>query len=202
MKYLAVLLLAFPALGATVITLGTNEFPEGPLAPGTFTTSSDPAPFNDLSGGDTTGNASFSFTFAFAVPVSPVTSASILLSLYELDSIAAGNQIGSFTLNGLDFTANLNAISEASPAANSTIKYLDLVLPASAYAQIQTGTVNIFLSFAGPGQGVLNPPTTFNGGGIDFAQLTYDTVQGVPEPSTFILAVGGGLAIYLRKRLV
>lgn len=199
MKYLAVLLFAFPALGATVMTLGTNEFPEGPLAPGTFTTSSDPAPFNDLSGGDTTGNASFSFTFAFAVPVSPVTSASILLSLYELDSIAAGNQIGSFTFNGLDFTANLNAISEASPAANGTIKFLDLTLPASAFAQIQTGTVNIFLSFAGPGQGALGT-TTFNGGGIDFAQLTYDTVQGVPEPSTFLLAVGGGLAIYLRKR--
>jgi hypothetical protein len=198
MRVLAILLLALPAFG-TMVFKGTNEFVNGvSLTPTQFMTGVDPAPFN-IATGDLAANASFSFTFDSYGTPSGITTATVVLGLYDLDSAASGNQIGSFTFGGVDLTSALNAVSETANAANGTITYLTLTLPSSTFAAIQSGNVPVALSFQGPGLGVLGE-TTFNGGGIDFAEIIYNTGPITPEPSSFLLAAGGGLAILLRKR--
>ncbi len=110
-------------------------------------------------------------------------------------------KIGSFTLNGLDLTSSLNAVAEANQVATGRISLLNLNLPAAAFPIIETGTVTVSLLFAGPVTGPAGS-LPFNGGGIDFARLTYDTGVVTPEPSSFLLAATGALGLLLRKRLM
>ena len=194
-KIIGVLLLALPAFGATVYTLGTNEFADGTVVtPGSFQTGIDPAPLNLVTGGDATANASFTLTFNFA-PTPGITSASILLILWDLESLASSNQIGSFILNGSeDLTGSLNALGETASSAAQQITYLNLILPLSAFDELATGTATFVLTFSGPALGALGE-TSFNGGGVDFVQLSLDTAPAeVPEPSSVILS-GLGLGL-------
>lgn len=204
MRILAALLLALPAFGTPVVTtLGIPTFADGATPNGpTFTGAADVSPFNIVHGEDNgVNNADFSFTFNYT-PTTGITSASILLALYDVDSAASGNQIGLFTLNNtVNLTSALNALSEAAQGAQSEITYLNLTLPPAAFAQLETGTATFRVVFSAPSLTVLGEGTS-NAGGIDFARLTFDTetVEAIPEPSSFLLAAGGGLALLLRKR--
>lgn len=162
----------------------------------------EPNPFNQIFGGDATDNGSFSWTFSYGPIATPIGSARLLMALYETESAATGNQIASFTLNGVDLTAQMQALHEATPGTSSQIVHYELVLPSTVFAQLTTGTATFSIALQGPGLGILGD-TTFNGGGIDFSRLTIEDTATppppVPEPATMLL-VAAGLAAVARSR--
>ncbi len=187
-----------PSVGAAVLTqtLGDQDFVDGAaVGSGTFTSANggDPAPFNTLAGSDIVGpNFAASWTFS-GPPISNVSSASILIGLYEGDSSATGDQVKSFTLNStIDLTGSLNAAMNAKGGLSGHEDYYTVVLPASALAQVATGQATFSLALQN-GLGVLGP-TDFNGAGLDFATLTVNTPV-VPEPTAWSLSllIGAGL---------
>src|SRR3954463_4416566 len=94
-----------PSVGAAVLTqtLGDQDFADGD-APGsgifTGANGGDPAPFHPLPGSTDIFGPNFAVSWPFSgPPISNVTSASILIGLYEGDSSASGDQVKTFTLN-------------------------------------------------------------------------------------------------------
>src|SRR3954468_22025447 len=109
-----------PSVGAAVLTqtLGDQDCADGDaVGSGTFTGANggDPAPFNTLAGSSDIFGPNFAVSWTFSgSPISNVTSASILIGLYEGDSSASGDQVKTFTLNStIDLTASLNAAMNA-----------------------------------------------------------------------------------------
>src|SRR3954468_8893807 len=187
-----------PSVGAAVLTqtLGDQDFADGDaVGSGTFTGANggDPAPFNTIAGSDIFGpNFGVSWTFS-GPPISNVTSASILIGLYEGDSSASGDQVRTFTLNStIDLTASLNAAMNAKGGLSGHEDYYTVALPASALAQVATGQATFSLALQN-GLGLLGP-TDFNGAGLAFSTLTVNT-QVVPEPAAWSLSllIGAGL---------
>ncbi|MBL8233126.1 MAG: PEP-CTERM sorting domain-containing protein [Bryobacterales bacterium] len=203
----AVLLSGSVARGAIIVqqTLGELDFADLATAQSaTYLTAAgnEASPFNQIFGGDAVANGSFSWTFSYSVIAQSIGSASILMALYETESSASGNQIASFTLNGVDLTAALNVLHESIPGVSSQIVHYTLNLPSPVFAQLASGTATFSLTLQGPGLGVLGD-TTFNGGGIDFSTLTInDTANNadVPEPASIGLVASGLLAAAFARR--
>lgn len=217
---LAAALLAVTALPAGAGTLsqqlGDIDFPSDPGLPNgdpdainhrigtaTFTSANggDPAPFNQFIGSDVTGGSNFTASWTFAAyggPIAdPVLSATIQIGLYDGDSAATGNQVAAFTVDGVDLTALLNAVLEATPAYTGTEVYYTVDLPAAALAALTDGSATFSLTLQGPGSGILGD-TPNNGAGLDFAALSISTDTGngggptpVPAPGTLALALLG-----------
>jgi hypothetical protein len=192
----------------TVVQVGGVDVVSGQaFASGAFAGSTDPTPFDVPTGADGSGPSfSASWTFNYAAPAGPVNGGVLLFGLYDGDSAAPGDQVASFTFNGMDLTSELNALFEADPSGQGVETFYSLVLPGSAYAALATGAATFSLSLKGPGLGVLGA-TNFNGATLDFATLTVSSRDiepppGVPEPSIWALMVGGfGLAgMGLRRR--
>lgn len=200
----AALLSAMAAEGAIIVqqTQGEQDFANlTVVTSGPYTTAgaNENSPFNQIFGGDAVANGSFSWTFTFAPIVQQIGSATLLMALYETESSAGGDQFASFTLNGVNLTAAMNALHEGTAGAGSQIVHYTLNLPSSVFSQLATGTVTLSLTLQGPGIGVLGP-TTFNGGGIDFSTLTIN--DEIPEPGTGFLVGGAVLAaLWARRRL-
>ncbi|MDX2149948.1 MAG: hypothetical protein SFV54_04385 [Bryobacteraceae bacterium] len=200
--------LSLPA-GTITQTLGTQVYTDGQIvSSGAFNTDNagEPAPFNSTQGGDAVANMNVSFSFSFSPILTSITSANILLGLYEAESSAAGSQIALFRLNGTEnLTSLLNAVMETSPGVGSQVKFYQVEIPIGALPSLAAGTATFELALTGPGIGILGP-TEFNGGGLDFATLSVnfsDPGGEVPEPSSALLA-GGALvmgAALLRRRL-
>ena len=190
---------------------------------GPFTTPSDPSgsPFNEFLGADTDSGSNFSANWSMdfspaLLGVAPtVNSASLMLGLFDHDSAASGDQVASFVFGGVDLTAELNALLEASGGGEFEYNIYTLTLPSTVYAALLSGNVSAALSLNGPGQtSPIGFPefateTAFNGAGLDFAKLsieyTNDTTptEPVPEPGTMVLLSAGlGLmGLSLRKHV-
>lgn len=221
----ALLACSLPA-GAAVLTqqLGDIDFPSDPGLPNgdpnalshrvgltTFTgaAAGDPAPFNEFIGLDTSAGPNFSanWTFnAYGGPVvDPILSATIQIGLYDGDSVANGDQVASFTVDGVDLTAALNAVLEATPSQTGTEVHYTVSLSAAALAELLDGSATVSLTLQGPGFGVLGDLPN-NGAGVDFSilSITTDTgtnppPTGIPEPGSATLAVLG-LGLLARRR--
>ncbi|MDE2365510.1 MAG: PEP-CTERM sorting domain-containing protein [Betaproteobacteria bacterium] len=188
-------------------TLGQQHFADGAtVTTGAFLAAGagGTAPFNGIFiGSDVTGpNFSASWTFSYgAVPV--IAGASLELGIYDHDSSAAGNQVASFTLNGIDLTAALNTLFEAHGGANAEYDVYTLTLPATTFAQLATGTATVALALQGPGLGILGS-TQFNGAALDFSTLNIATqVSPVPEPQSLALFVAGfAVLIAVRRKVI
>lgn len=212
-----------PALAAVLSQqLGDIDFPSDPGLPNadpdainhrigtvTFTNASggDPAPFNQFIGSDTTTDFTASWTFSAygGAILDPVNSATIQIGLYEGDSAATGNQVAAFTVDGVDLTAALNALLEATPAYTGTEVHYTLSLSAAAIAELLDGSATFSLTLQGPGASVIGD-TTNNGAGIDFSILSISTDNGgtpptgVPEPGSLALAASGFGLLAARRR--
>ena len=183
-------------------TLGDADFSDGQeLSTPTFDAAStgEAAPFNGFIGSDVFGpNFSANWTFSYGAIADPIASGSILIGLFDGDSVALGSQVASFTLGGVDLTALLNAAMEAAPGATNAEVYYTVALPGAAFVALATGTATFSLALQEPGFAVLGP-TDFNGAGLDFSTLTIETQtitpppNGVPEPGTWAM-LGLGLA--------
>ena len=172
--------------------------------------SGQPAPFNAFCGSDTSSNCSTSWIFNYAIPSGDtITGATLTLGILDIDSAAAGNQVGSFTLNGSDnLTGLLNTASEGveggAGSPNSYYEVLSITIPGTDLTALLGGSATFALALSGPGLGVLGT-TTFNGAGLDFSTLDITASAGstpppppVPEPSAATLLVTGIVALSLR----
>jgi hypothetical protein len=200
-------ILNFQAQGAIITqTLGTQDYTDGQIVTsGTFNTdaSGEPSPFNSTQGGDATSNLDVSFTFSYGAISDQITSASILIGLWDADSAGTGNQVALFRLNGsIVLTSLLNTEMEGTQGAQNQVRFYTVTLPSSAYTSLAGGSGAFELQLQGPGLGVLGE-TEFNGGGLDFATLTINTdpvVTPTPEPSTALLLAFPVLAGFVFRR--
>jgi hypothetical protein len=127
-----------------------------------------------------------------------VLAATLKIGLWDFDATASGNQVKLFSGAGVDLTSTLSPLVEAAGGADRQYRVFTLTLPPSTYSTLETGTPSFQLTLQGPGLGVLGE-TTFNGAGIDFAQLDLTVV---PEPSVTISlgAVTGLFLVWLHRR--
>ncbi|MBX3617009.1 hypothetical protein [Nitrosomonas sp.] len=190
------------ALANTIVTLGDQDFADGEKpTTGAFLTAGagEPAPFDGLfSGSDVSGpNFSASWTFSYGAIADTITGGSLILGIYDHESAASGSQVASFTVNGVDLTGALNTLFEAHGGASREDNVYTLALPASTFAGLASGTVNVALSLKGPGLGLFGE-TTFNGAALDFSTL--DIATAVPEPLTSTLLLIGVPAVLAAAR--
>ncbi|HEX6650909.1 MAG TPA: PEP-CTERM sorting domain-containing protein [Pyrinomonadaceae bacterium] len=163
------------------------------------------APFatfcGSVNGGDggATGNCDTSWTFVYVIPAGEtITSATLTVALWDLDSRQAGNQVALYQINGGDvLTSALNTAAEAlnggTGAGNN--EYDVFTFSLTNFAALSGGSVTVHLTFAGPGGTVFNDPTTNNAGAILYSTLSITTQPtdgtAVPEPGTWLLFVSG-----------
>jgi hypothetical protein len=198
-----------PAIGATIsTTIGSQHFTDAQIVgSAVFGTalSGQPAPFNAIIGSDIAGpDFSGAWTFHYTLAAGEtITGASIAIGVWDGDSQAAGNQVGSFSLNStVDLTAPLNTAFEGHGGATGEYDVYSATIPTSAFASLASGSATFSLALEAPGLGVLGT-TDFNGAGADFStlQLVTSTPVTIPEPATWgMLAAAAALAAIGRRR--
>ena len=117
------------AQAGVIVTLGEQDFEDGELVVGSATYNirqiGEPAPFdihrgNDGAPGNVGQDFSESFTFNFIAPSNGIKSARLTLGMYDHDSAAPGNQVDSFSLDGLDITSVLSSEVESRGGTQKT----------------------------------------------------------------------------------
>lgn len=172
----------------------------------------DAAPFDGhFIGGDPAGpnfSASWSYTYGAVAP-GTISSATLTFGILDADSAAPGDQLTTFTVNGVsEFTA-LNALLEAAPGPNvsngenSIDNVYTVTLDSAALAMLYSGSATFDLALQGPGLGVLGQ-TDFNGAALDFATFTINTAAAItlPEPRYYAplaLLLAGSLFFFRRR---
>jgi hypothetical protein len=192
------LLVVASSASAVIVTLGDQDFTDGQMLTGVaqFNGASvgEPVPFDQFYGSDFTVNFSQPFTFNYGAGA--VTGASLTFGIWDHDSQAPGNQVASFTVDGFDLTAQLNAAFESHGGAQSEVDVYTLTLPAGALPLLADGQANFSLTLQGPGLQSGGTTTAANGAGLDFATLNTQ----VPEPAT-IGAMAAAAALLGARRL-
>jgi hypothetical protein len=203
----AALFCAAASLPAVTVTDGSSAgFANGSTNArvGTWNTDTagNTAPFNGFIGSDTSSNFSASWTFDYSAISDTITSATLELGIYDIDSAAALDEVASYTEGSVDLTSLLNsaanALNGSTGAKNNEYDLLTITLPSTTFADLATGTVDISLALQGPGLGTLGN-TSFNGAGIDISTLTINTQEtsSTPEPATLTLLLASGCLICL-----
>jgi hypothetical protein len=195
---LAAFALSVPgAAYAVSITLGDQDFADGALVSNVAAFSApqvgEPAPFGLFLGSDVgTGNFSASWTFNYGAGA--VTSASIAFGIFDHDSAATGNQLVSYSVDGIDLTAALNALFEApGVGTQDEVNVFTLALSGAALAALADGSATFSLSLqapalcGAPGTTADCSPVEGNGAGLDFSTLDFTQAQVVSEPATLAL---------------
>ena len=161
-----------------------------------FNGSTDAAPFDTLLGSDSNGpNFSAAWSHVYGALDGVVASASLEIGIHDIDSLAAGNQVALFTLNGIDLTALLNAAVEAKPYESNLYGIFTIVLPNTVYAPLLTGNVNFLLNLQNGRSASTDRP--FNAGYLDYSKLTINTrvvdpgPDPIPEPATWAMMISG-----------
>ena len=183
---------------AVDVTLGDQDFVNGQILAGSVAefnaaSAGEPVPFDRFYGSDFNPPYSQSWTFNYA-PL-PVSSASITLGIFDHDSQAPGNQVASFTVDGVDVTALLNTAFESSGGQHGEVNVYTVALPAAAFPVLSDGAATFQLTLTGPGLGTGGEILPGNGAGTDFATLSV-----VPEPAAAIAALAAMLITAATRR--
>ena len=219
---LATFILPGVVLASSIVVSVGNTAPTNPFAGGAPLVSGNTygsavissnfvAPFfTDFCGNDagaTPSNCDKSWTFVYVIPAGEtITSASLTVGLWDLDSNQAGNQIALYQVNGGDvLTAALNTAAEALNGGTGGVntEYNVFTFSLSNFAALSGGSATIHLTFQGPGGGLFGPTDT-NGGAILFSTLNITTQSSspVPEPGTWVLLASGISILAGRRRLL
>ena len=140
---------------ALSITLGEQDFLDGATPTLTGSTSFDtasagePAPFNGRIGNDPPG-PSFSASWTFNFAAGAYSAGTMTLGIWDHDSKASGEQVDSFTVDGVDFTATLNGLFEGRGGGQQEVNIYTVDL-APALGQLADGSVTFALALKGPG---------------------------------------------------
>ena len=180
------------AARADFVQIGTQHFSDGQLIYGEEyeeAVAGQPSPFDRFIGSDTSQNFSASYSFRFGPQ--PIIAATYSLGIFDADSAADGDQVGAFSINGIDLTALLNSAFNAHGGTQREYNVFTITLPSEVLMSLVGGEANVSLSLVefglGGGGGNSSLITLFNGAGLDFSTLTYTSAVAVPEPSSLIL---------------
>ncbi len=184
--------------GTRVVVNGTEAADGQVLGGAEFNGSRDPAPFDVLSGRDSMSNFSVRWSQAYSPITDTITAATLQLGIFDVDGDIEGDQVGSFTLNGIDLTAALNAAVNAKTfTGDSKYGIYDLNLSSGSFADLATGKLDFALTLSGPARNVLGR-TNFNAGILDYSRLTVTSgvvtppmQPAVPEPATWAMMLAG-----------
>ncbi len=178
--------------GSRLLVRGVAAADGQTLGGAEFNGSTDVAPFDILVGRDSASNFTAAWTHSYAAIADTITGASVQLGLFDVDGDVAGDQVASFTLNGIDLTAALNAAVNAKTfTGDSKYGIYDVALSADTYAALADGELSFALALSGPARNVLGS-TQFNAAILDYSSVTV-TTGAVPEPATWaMMALGFG----------
>jgi hypothetical protein len=195
-------LVASGRAGADVIvTLGEQDFTDGEMLSGPqyqAPQAGEPVPFDGARGfdSDLPEDPPFSESWSFSYALGgPIAGATLTLGIWDHDSGAEppGSetvQVASFTVDGHDLTAELNAAFEAKGGTIGVFvneyNVYSVSLPAATFPDLADNSATVSLTLQNGVAGF--PPsqtvTASNGAGLDFSTLAIDVV---PEPSTLVL---------------
>ncbi len=187
-----------------VFTSGSQHFTDGQTSIGSGTYNAavlgQTAPFDAIIGSDAGASGpdfDASWTMTYGTPPT-VLAATLKIGLWDFDANASGNQVKLFSAAGVDLTSNLSTLVEAAGGADKQYRVFTITLPSSTFSTLETGSPSFQFTLQGPGLGVLGE-TTYNGAGMDFAQLDLTVV---PEPSVTVSlgAVSGIFLVWLHRR--
>ena len=182
---------------ATTYTLGEQDFADGELlnsvTPFESAQVGEPAPLDLFIGSDFLAPVGSRF-LTFSVAPGTYSAASITLGLWDIDSLSPGSQLLLFSADGVDLTAELDALFESKGGHHSEVSLYTLTLSGAALATLNDGAVSFRIRVGGTGlqgtPGTRDELTPGNGYGIDFARLDA-SLQAVPLPGTLPLLLGG-----------
>lgn len=202
----AAALVASTAVQATSYTLGEQDFADGALVNGVTpfeaAQAGEPAPLDLFIGSDFTAPVGSRF-LNFSVAPGTYAAASLTLGLWDIDSLSPGSQLLLFSVDGVDLTAELDALLESKGGRQSEASLYTLTLSGAALAALDDGAVSFRIRVGGTGlkgtPGITGDVTEGNGYGIDFAQLDA-SLRTLPLPGTAPLLLGALAALALRRR--
>ncbi|MBL8703015.1 MAG: hypothetical protein JNK67_31820 [Alphaproteobacteria bacterium] len=206
-RLLAMLALATAAsmprpAAAIVVTLGEQDFADGSTVatiPYNTASAGEPAPFGGLIGND--NDTDFDATWTFVFPAAAYASATLRFGIVDHDSGDPGSQVASFTVDGVDLTAAIDALFEADAGHNGDLFVYDIALPAAALPGLSDGAASFTLVLQGPTFSTLGVMLPNNSAGLDFSTLTLaEDATAVPSPGTAALLGAGLLAACARRR--
>jgi hypothetical protein len=213
-----------------VITLGEQDFHNGDIVhPFDYDAAQtgEPVPFDGSRGFDDDSGPSFprrnpsdslddlDWTFAYSFPET-IASASITIGVFNHDSGMnnVGSQVASFSVDGHDLTALLDAQFEAYggtdnfnpflPGTGMEYNIYTVQLPASTFGDLDDGATFLLELQNGWTAGFGGQNVLHNSAGLDFSTLD---IKGVPEPSSLfalssamgMLAIGLGWRRWRRR---
>lgn len=174
--------------------------------------------FASVFGNEHIENFSTTWQFGYSAFSDNVNSASLTIGIWDHDSNVVGDQVGSFLLNGLEFSNALNSTFNARGGTDNefNVYTLDLMALTSNSAQsvidtLKSGFLDISLNLQGqaattPFGGGAAQLTPFNGAGLIFANLSVSysastpNPDPIPEPAAFTLVVLGLVLLMRVKR--
>jgi hypothetical protein len=198
----------------TIVTVGHQDFfTSGALVgSGTFSsakqadTPKPSAPFDgNYIGADVTANDNFAatWTFTYAKITDTLTSGTFTLGILDDDAATSGNQVASFTLGGVNLTAELNTTFENAVSNGTNVgktghyDIYTLSLSSSVLAALKnTSSAQVQLSLQNGGGALGSTPS--NGAALDFSTLNLSTqtlTTPVPVPGALWLFLTGVSAL-------
>ena len=183
---LCIAMLVLSAQAGGTYTLGDQDASDGsdPLSspPYTLPSVGEPAPFDLFNGADNDG-PNFDATWTHTFPTDgTIISGTLEFGIWDHDSAAAGDQVATFTVDGVDRTTDANTAFNSK--GGSQLEYNTYSFSVNP-ALLTDGQLVVRLELQAPGLGRLATgevyDTDYNGAWIDFSRLIIVQEEGPPE---------------------
>ena len=155
---------------------------------------------NGLNGFDSNALTSYNgnWNFTYGAVTDTITGINLTIGIYDHDSAAAGDQVATFTVDGINLTSELNTLLNAS--GGNTLPFqaeyniYTLALPNTTFASLADGNAAIALTMQ---NGFAAALTVNNNTAVDFSRLQ---ISAVPEPNSAVLFLSAGAFVACRRK--